>query len=306
MTDLEDYLINSLSPKLNLNQKNNKSFSNEIKVDWIQYDFNIEKFKMKVAVACNEKDMKVISIANLKGGVGKTTTAIHLGASLANSGRKTLIVDFDAQRNLSIGLNIPKDFRYTIKNFLSGEFDDIVLTQKEKNLFILSGSRDLLINKYKINELSKKLYEFKALNFDYVIIDCASRDSIEIALTASDYVVSPIEAEEFSMEGLNELFPLIIRLKNNYNQNLRFLGFFFNKVIESETNFKKFFRIASNEAKDYFFTSYIRHDVAVEKAKDKGETVYVSSPSSKLAKDYTVLAEEISKKIKAIETNFII
>lgn len=248
--------------------------------------------------------MKTIAIITEKGGVGKTTTSIHLGASFANKGKKTLLIDFDSQRNLSIGYKIPKDFQYTVKNFISGEFDHFALTQKDENLFILAGDRNLEKGSFQRNSLQKSLKNLSKLEFDYVIIDCPPRPITgevglgEIALLASDYVISPIEAEEYSIEGINELLPSINRIKTNYNQKLIFLGFFFNKVVENTINFRKYRKIALNEAKDYFFTNFIRQDVAIEKAKSKGETVYVSSPSSRVAQDYTELVKEILKKIE--------
>jgi chromosome partitioning protein len=248
--------------------------------------------------------MKVISIITEKGGVGKTTTSIHLGASFAESGKKTLLIDFDAQRNLSIGYKIDKDFAYTIKDFLNGDFKNFELTQKNDNLFILSGDRNIENKKYTRDILSKNLQVLNQLNFDYVLIDCPPRPITEeiglgeIALNASDYIISPIEAEEYSIEGINELIPSVNRIKAKYNPKLAFLGFFFNKVNENTINFRKFRRIAQNEAKDYFFNSYIRQDVSVEKAKSKGETVYETAPNSRVAIDYKELVKELIKKMQ--------
>jgi chromosome partitioning protein len=248
--------------------------------------------------------MKIISIITEKGGVGKTTTSIHLGASFAESGKKTLLIDFDAQRNLSIGYKIEKSFDYTIKNFLDGDFENFSLTQKNENLFILSGDRNIENKKYARDILSKNLKVLEQLNFDFVIIDCPPRPITEeiglgeIALSASDYIISPIEAEEYSIEGINELIPSINRIKTKHNQKLIFLGFFFNKVNENTINFRKFRNIAKNEAKEHFFNTYIRQDVSVEKAKSKGETVYTIAPHSRVASDYRELVNELMKKIK--------
>jgi chromosome partitioning protein len=248
--------------------------------------------------------MKIITIITEKGGVGKTTTSIHLGSSFAEKGKKTLLIDFDAQRNLSIGYKIPKGFEYTSRNFLDGDLSNFALTQKNKNLFILAGDREIENGKYNRNCLLNSLKALEALAFDYVIIDCPPRPITgelglgEIALTASDFVISPIEAEEYSIEGINEMLPSINRIRESHNKKLVFLGFFFNKVIENTINFRKYRTIAQNEAKDFFFKTYIRQDVAVEKAKSKGETVYTIAPSSRVASDYLCLVEEIIKKIK--------
>lgn len=248
--------------------------------------------------------MKTIAIITEKGGVGKTTTSIHLGASFAESGKKTLLIDFDAQRNLSIGYKIDKSFNYTVKDFLNGNFENFELTQKNENLLILSGDRNIENKKYSKDILSKNLKMLDQLNFDIVIIDCPPRPITqeiglgEIALNAADYVISPIEAEEYSIEGINELIPSILRIKTQQNPKLEFLGFFFNKVNENTINFRKYRKIAQNEAKDYFFKSYIRQDVSVERAKSQGETVYAIAPNSRVALDYRELVKEIIKKMK--------
>lgn len=247
--------------------------------------------------------MKIISIITEKGGVGKTTTSIHLGASFSKMGFKTLLIDFDAQRNLSIGYKIEKDFEYTIKDFLDGNLENFTLTEKKQNLFVLAGDRELENENYNRNILKKCLKSLEPLNFDYIIIDCPPRPITskvglgEIALFASDFVISPIEAEEYSIEGINELLPSIVRIKNDYNSNLEFLGFFFNKVLENTINFRKYRKIAFNEAEKYFFKNYIRQDVTVEKAKSLGETVFVVAPKSRASEDYSNLVKEIITKI---------
>ena len=247
--------------------------------------------------------MKVISIITEKGGVGKTTTSIHLGASFAEKGKKTLLIDFDAQRNLSIGYKIEKDFDYTVLNFLNEDFENFALCQKNENLFILAGDRNIESKSYKRNALSKHISNFEVLGFDYIIIDCPPRPITsnvglgEIALSASDYVISPIEAEQYSIEGINELLPSIERIKE-YNPDLVFLGFFFNKVMEATINFRHYRKVALAEAKEYFFKNYIRQDMAVERAKKVGETVYTVAPNSRVTADYIALVEEILVKIK--------
>jgi chromosome partitioning protein len=248
--------------------------------------------------------MKIISIITEKGGVGKTTTSIHLGASFAENGKKTLLIDFDAQRNLSIGYKISKSFSYTVKDFLNGDLENFALTQKNENLFILAGDRNIESKKYSRDILSKTLKVLDQLNFDFIVIDCPPRPITEeiglgeIALSASDYVISPIEAEEYSIEGINELIPSINRIKEKHNAKLQFLGFFFNKANENTVNFRKYRKIAFNEAKDHFFKNYIRQDMAIERAKNQGETVYVAAPNSRVAEDFRNLVEEIIKKIK--------
>ena len=247
--------------------------------------------------------MKIISIITEKGGVGKTTTSLHLGASFSELGNKVLIVDFDEQRNLSIGYKISKDYSYNVKNFLdkTGEFR---LTQKGENLYILSGSREISADYYKRNELRERLNFLNSkFPIDIVIIDCPPSPLSgkmklgEIALSSSDYVISPIEAEEYSIEGINELLPEILRIKKNHNSNLNFLGFFFNKVNTRSRRFKKYSPLAEQEGKGYFLNSIVRIDESIEDAKSEGKTVFQVAPKSRASEDYKNLANEVYKKI---------
>jgi len=247
--------------------------------------------------------MKIISIITEKGGVGKTTTSIHLGASFAELGRKVLLVDFDEQRNLSKGYKIEKTFSYNVKNFLdkSGQFR---LTQKTESLFILSGSREIVADDYQRTDLRERLnYLNEKFPFDIVIIDCPPSPLSgkmklgEIALSSSDYVISPIEAEEYSIDGINELLPEILRIKKNYNPDLNFLGFFFNKVNTWGRRFKKYSPLAHKEGKGYFLNTIVRVDESVETAKSEGKTVFQVAPKSRASEDYKSLANEINSKI---------
>lgn len=248
--------------------------------------------------------MKVISVITEKGGVGKTTTSIHLGAALSEVGKKVLIIDFDSQRNLSIGYKIKKDFPYTVKNFLekTGEFR---LTQKGENLFILAGDRKVEENQYKRNDLKQMIDILSPkMNLDYILIDCPPRPLSgkiglgEIALCSSDYVLSPIEAEEYSIEGINELLPSVKRIIDNYNPSLQFLGFFFNKVLTNTRNFREYSELAKQQAGQYFLETFIRQDVNVENAKKEGKTIFQVAPSSRASEDYNSLVKEILTKIK--------
>lgn len=248
--------------------------------------------------------MKVISVITEKGGVGKTTTSIHLGASFAELKKRVLIIDFDSQRNLSIGYKIPKDFPYTVKNFIekTGNFR---LTQKGECLFILAGDRAIEETPYKRTDL-KEMIELLAskMNLDYIIIDCPPRPLSgrvglgEMALCASDYVLSPIEAEEYSIEGINELLPSVKRIIDNHNPNLKFLGFFFNKVLTNTKNFREYSELAKQQAGQYFLETFIRQDVNVENAKKEGKTIFQVAPASRASEDYKKLVKEIISKIE--------
>lgn len=247
--------------------------------------------------------MKILSIITEKGGVGKTTTSIHLGASFSELGYKVLQIDFDAQRNLSMGYGIDRDYQYTVKNFLD-KTGDFRLTQKKDNLFILAGDRNIEKDKYGRYDLRERIdFLNSKMNLDFVIIDCPPRPLTgglglgEMALSCSDYVISPIEAEMYSIEGINELFPSIQRIIKDHNSNLKFLGFFFNKALTNTRNFREYTEKANEQARDYFLKSFIRQDVNVENAKKEGKTIFQIAPHSRASQDFKDLAAEILKEI---------
>ena len=256
---------------------------------------------------------KIISILTQKGGVGKTTTSIHLGASFAYLGKKVLVVDFDGQRNASTGFKIPKDFPYTVKNLLEGN-GIFELSEKAKNLLVLAGDKGLEDFLYR-NEKDKsdidifrlkKVLEIlgEQLKFEYIIIDCppspiTKRISLgKMALIASDFVFSPIKSDEYSIDGIMELVPEIMRIKKEFNPKLEFLGFFFNMVVEQHIDFKSYKEQAKKNAGKYFFESIVRQDMNINHAVKKGETIFQYNSNSRASQDLKFLCKEVIKKIK--------
>lgn len=253
----------------------------------------------------------VLSIITQKGGVGKTTTTIHVGAALAQKkGINVLLIDFDSQKNLSLGYGIKEDFPYTVKNFLDNTGEFRLKHQGSTNLYIMAGDElleeednyDRFILKRNLDNLLGQM------PFDYVLIDCPPRPLMkkitlgEIALCASDYIISPIEAEQYSFAGVDNLIPSFLNIKENYNPKLNFLGFFFNKVLTNTVNFRNYSEmIKNNEASDYFFKSFIRQDMIVERAKQEGKNIFQINPNSRAGLDYKDLVKEIKSKIKGYE-----
>jgi len=146
--------------------------------------------------------------------------------------------------------------------------------------------------------------------FDYVLIDCPPRPLMkkltlgEMALCASDYVMSPIEAEQYSFAGIDNLLPSFLNIKEKYNPNLEFLGFFFNRVLTNTVNFRKYSEMIKQEkdASDYFFKTFIRQDMNIEKAKQEGKNIFQVNTNSRAAEDYKDLVKEIKSKIKKYES----
>lgn len=266
--------------------------------------------------------MKIISIVNFKGGIAKTTSAIHLAAILALKGFKVLVLDFDPQTSLSIGYKITKENQYTILDLLEGK-EGFRVTSKADNLHVLAGSKFLNSKVRDINILKTRLKQLNALSinnnqkpYDFVIIDC-SPTSIkklilekekgekthipnlnEIALTASNYAMIPLHSEEYSIAGLKDVINDVMSLKDGFNSELDIAGVFFSMVMKNEKSFKSYYKeIKESIPEKYFFNTYIRKDKKIEESKTIGQSIFYKSPNANAALDYNDLCDELLKRI---------
>lgn len=261
--------------------------------------------------------MKTLAIWNKKGGVAKTTTTIHLSAYLAKRGFKVLAIDFDPQCNLSEGYGID-DYSYNVEKLLNGE-SGLKLKNKLKNLYILAGSEtlntkvyDLKLLKNRIETLAKIVKKNLSIDFDYVIIDCNPSDILDqtndkgkvipklnqMAIYAADYIAIPLEAEEFSVNGLKKLVKNVIGFRDKYHSELTIAGVFFNKVLVNEIAFKDFYATVKESIPEkYFLNSYIRKDANIKKAVQNGDSIFNVAPKSRAAADYKALCKELLKKL---------
>ncbi|MCG8226362.1 ParA family protein [Tenacibaculum finnmarkense] len=257
-------------------------------------------------------------LANQKGGVAKTVNTVHLGSALAQKGYRVLLIDSDPQCDLSHSLGVTDtDTDYTITDFLDDK-GDINFFQKANNLFLLAGNSNYISNKYKVNSLkkalNKKLGNGTTINdmFDFIFIDCPPSkinidnnnyqySEVEIALYSADFFLIPLKADDFSVKNANIFLGKVSSFIEKNKLNLKFLGFFFGCILSTENSKEYYTNIFKKSGTDLLFDAYVRQDVEVKKAIQKGLTIFQHKPNSRSANDYIELTNEFLKKIKQNE-----
>ena len=250
---------------------------------------------------------RIITVANQKGGVGKTTTAINLAASLGVLEKKTLIIDADPQANATSGVGFdPRNVTTGIYDCLVNEADprNTILETKNPNLDILPAHIDLVGAEIEMINLPNREYMLKhALekikdDYDFIIIDCSpSLGLITInALAAADAVIIPVQCEYFALEGLGKLLNTIKIVQGNINEELEIEGILL-------TMYDTRLRLANqvvDEVRTHFqelvFETLIHRNTRLGEAPSHGETIIMHDAASKGAINYLNLAREVLQK----------
>jgi chromosome partitioning protein len=250
---------------------------------------------------------RVIAIANQKGGVGKTTTAINLSASLAAGGSRVLLIDTDPQGNSTSGVGFNKsEERSCIYNVL---IDDLPVTEVVRNskwpdLFVvpatiqLAGAEIELVDMEEREGRMKKALEPIRSEYDFIIIDCPPSLGLLTlnALTAADGILIPIQCEYYALEGLGQLMNTIALVRKHLNKQLRIEGVLLT-MYDSRTNLSE--QVAEEVRKyfkQYVFNTVIPRNVRLSEAPSYGKHILEYDPRSKGAELHLDLAREVMKR----------
>lgn len=246
----------------------------------------------------------VISLLNHKGGVGKTTSAINIGAGLVELDQRVLLMDLDPQANLSLSLGIGRQST-TLYEAMRGEADLAPVSVKN-NLDVIPSTLDLsgaemeLINEAGREYILRELFDGVRDAYDYIIIDCPPSLGLLTlnALTSSDYVLIPLQTEFLALQGLAKIKQVIQKVKLRLNKKLEILG-----VLPTMYDSRKILnRDVVETIKKYFgplvFQTYVRDNVALAEAPSRRQDIFAYNSGSPGANDYLDLCKEILERTK--------
>ncbi len=251
---------------------------------------------------------KIIAIVNQKGGVGKTTTTINVAAQLAAEKKSVLIVDLDPQGNATSGLGIPKEsVQLTVHDLLRGEAPLASVVQKTHvaQLFVVPANANLAGAEVEL--VSKERREFalsealKEATHDYILIDCPpSLGLLTInALTASQEVFIPVQAEYYALEGLSQLLNTIQAVKGSTNPDIELLGIALTMFDKRNSLSEQVQKEVANYFGDKLFKTVIPRNVRLAEAPSYGRTIYEHDKWSKGARSYKALAKEFLSRTES-------
>jgi chromosome partitioning protein len=256
---------------------------------------------------------KTIAVANQKGGVGKTTTAVNLAAIIATSGFRVLLVDADPQGNATSGVGIQRgSFRRNLYHslVLDEPLGGLIVPTEIASLFVVPANRDLAGAEIELVEIERRESRLRQAlaavegDFDYFIIDCPPSLSLLTlnALTAAKSLLVPIQCEYYALEGVTELFDTLARIRRLHNPSLTIEGLLLT-MYDERTNLSS---AVAADLRDFYgqqvFQTVIPRNVRLAEAPSYGKPIIVYDPHSKGAEAYSQLAREIISREIAYES----
>ena len=252
---------------------------------------------------------KIISFSNQKGGVGKTTSCVNIGAQIANKGnKKVLIIDMDPQGNATSGLGISKSkVKKTIYDVIIGRasIEEAIIKTKFKNLSVISSNIDLAGAELELHELddgtdfTKSAIESIKDDYDYIFIDCPpSLGMLTVkALSVSDGVVIPMQCEFYSLEGMSQLLNTLKKIRQLYNPNLQLVGILLTMYNGRLTLTSQVVAELKKYYAEKLFKVPISRTVRISEAPGYGEPICYHDPYGKGALEYAAVAKELMLRI---------
>ena len=262
---------------------------------------------MKCPKERSTKMGRIIAIANQKGGVGKTTTAINLSASLASLGKKVLAIDMDPQGNMSSGLGVDKnEVEKTVYDLIIGNIgiEECIYEEVIENLDVLPSNIDLSAAEIELIGVDNKEYILRdevnkvKEKYDFIIIDCPPALSMLTinAMTTSDSVLVPIQCEYYALEGLSQLIHTIELVQERLNPELEIEGVVFT-MYDARTNLSlQVVENVKDNLNQNIYKTIIPRNVRLSEAPSYGMPINLYDPKSKGTESYLLLAEEVINK----------
>lgn len=262
---------------------------------------------MKCPKERSTKMGRIIAIANQKGGVGKTTTAINLSASLASLGKKVLAIDMDPQGNMSSGLGVDKnEIEKTVYDLIIGNIgiEECIYEEVIENLDVLPSNIDLSAAEIELIGVDNKEYILRdevnkvKEKYDFIIIDCPPALSMLTinAMTTSDSVLVPIQCEYYALEGLSQLIHTIELVQERLNPELEIEGVVFT-MYDARTNLSlQVVENVKDNLNQNIYKTIIPRNVRLAEAPSYGMPINLYDPKSKGTESYLLLAEEVINK----------